>query len=371
MSASSNLSGQFAHVKSIDSSHKFSTTKNWWSKACPSSAAYRLLILLARFDNPKRGCFPSITRLALELGCKKRVVLYHLAYLERLGLISRQRGRNITFFKITYDPASAMELLPQVQVDCTSTSASGSHLLTIEQTTKSRLPYFPAGAGQHSLHGPEDPEGDPPSTPAPRPHPQTVRGPFPTPETALVAKGTDSNGFRVSRPREVVLDSTQPRRAYTPLHPTLAALMQQFQAECRTITDDTYSNRNAAKSLLKTYGNIADVMQAAHRAKSKESLLCRNGERFTLGAVLYYARKFDKSIDAKLNEAERTAKLREMLDDAWQSREFIGFYNLVQVFSVSDEQVQQWYGAEGLVALRRSASDRSANETVEDSQAVC
>jgi hypothetical protein len=147
--------------------------------------------------------------------------------------------------------------------------------------------------------------------------------------------------------------------------------MSRFQAECHTITDDTYSNRNAANSLLKIYGTIAVVIEAAHRAKSKESLVCRNGARFTLGAVLYYARRYDKSIDAKLNEADRTEKTREMLHNAWQSQEFVAFRNLVEVFSVSREQVHHWFGDEGLNVLPRGDGDSGTDEASGDSKAVC
>jgi hypothetical protein len=360
------------------SDKKFGQVRAWWREVCTSNAALNIMSILTTFDDQKkRGCFPSIKRIALMANRSKRSVYRSLRHLETLGLIRRRRRNHRVVFDIVYN-RSELTLLPLpadsgVTSKVTFLSQPGDSGVTpyieqtTEQTTKIRPSYSPAGALPPGLLAQENPEGETPSTPTPLPHPANVRGPLPAPQKDIDL----GNRFAVSKHRDVAPDSKQPRRAYTPLDPTLAALMQRFQAECHTMTDDTYSNRNAAKSLLKTYGTIAAVMQAAQRAKSRESTLCRNGERFTLGAVLYYSRKFDKSIDATLNEAERTAKLREMLDDAWQSREFIGFYNLVQVFSVSDEQVQQWYGAEGLVALRRSASDRSANETVEDSQAVC
>jgi len=112
MSTSSNLSGQLANVKSIRTDTRFGATPAWWSQVCRSRAAFYILTILASFDNPKRGCFPSIIRIALAAHCTERSVYRHLSYLENLGLISRRRGKNIVFFEIVYDRSQVTVLSP-------------------------------------------------------------------------------------------------------------------------------------------------------------------------------------------------------------------------------------------------------------------
>jgi hypothetical protein len=97
--------------------------------------------------------------------------------------------------------------------------------------------------------------------------------------------------------------------------------------------------------------------------------MCQNGTRFTLRAVLHCARRYHRTIDAELTDADRAERAREKLLYPWE-QSLIAFRSMVRMLRVSQEQVHQWFGEDGLDALRSSEGDSGIDETRTGTEAV-
>ena len=69
--------------------------------------AYKLYVLLVGYAQKRQNCWPSVARLAVQIGRSVRTVQRHMRWLERHGLVHRQdRGRHTSLYTLLEpDPA--------------------------------------------------------------------------------------------------------------------------------------------------------------------------------------------------------------------------------------------------------------------------